>query len=550
VADASELFTELAAARGIVLREDTLHSIEEICRRLDGLPLAIELVASRLVVLPPAHVLEALSQGLALEMEGPVDLPERQRTLGATLEWSYALLSDRQRELHETLAVFAGGCSLTDLRALVDPGPGLLADLEALVAWSLLRSDVADGDVRVSMLDTVREHALSRLASSGRLDDLQRRHGERFLGLAVAAEEALEGPDQSSWFERLELELDNIRATLDWLLTSGRVEDALRAVAAINRFWRAHGHMSEARRWLSLGLGLADEVPIDVHADALWTAAQQASAQSDWQAAEPLLEEALALFRRAGRGRETAFSLSALGSVSLQSGEVERAAALGEEALGIARELGDERALSAVLNMLGEVRSVQGDHEQAIAHKEEVLALRRRLDDPSLVLNATLNLGYATFQSGDLERAREALEESLTVAENLGDALHTASALFLLAELDLLGGDPAAAAPRIRQSFAIYTELGSDRDRADCLVVLGGVAAANGAFDEATRLMGAADALRGAAPLDLFELKVLERYGGELEDALGERFGRLRDEGARIGAEALVAPVVHETLAD
>ena len=544
VTDASELFAELAAARGIVLREDTLHSIEEICRRLDGLPLAIELVASRLVVLPPAQVLEALSEGLALEMEGPVDLPERQRTLGATLDWSYALLSERQRELHETLAVFAGGCSLTDLRALLDSGQVLLGDLEALVTWSLLRSDVANGDVRLSMLDTVREHALSRLESSGRLDGLRQRHAERFFGLAVAAEEALDGPDQASWFARLELELDNIRAALDWFLASAQVENALRAVAAMDRFWMGHGHMSEARRWLALGLELADGVPTDVRADALRTAARQATAQSDWDAAEPLIEEALVLFRRAGRRRKTAFSLSSLGWVALQRGDAERGALLCEEALGIARELGDERAQSAALNTLGEVRSVQGDHDQAIAHKEEVLALRRKLDDPLLVSNALLNLGYATFRSGDFVRSRNRLEESLVVARDIGDTLHQASALYLLAEIDLLAGDPGAAAPRIRESLALYTELDSDRDRAYCLVVLAGIAAADRAFDEAARFLGAADALRGAAPLDGLELRVLERYGEELEDALGARFGGLRAEGARVGVDALVSPAV------
>ena len=208
---------------------------------------------------------------------------------------------------------------------------------------------------------------------------------------------------------------------------------------------------------------------------------------------------------------------------------------LCEEALGIARELGDERALSAALNNLGEVRSAQGEHEQAIAHKEEVVALRRTLDDPLLVSNAMLNLGYAAFLSGDFERARPALEEALTIARAVEDALHIASALFLIGEIDLLAGDPATAETRIRESLALYTELGSDRDRADCMVVLAGIATANGAFDEAARLLGASDALRGAAPLDPFELKVLERFEAELEDALGERFGLLRSEGARAG---------------
>ena len=387
VPDASELFSELAAARGIVLQEDTHGSIEEICRRLDGLPLAIELVAARLVVLPPAHVLEALGEGLALEMEGPVDLPERQRTLRATLEWSYALLSDRQRELHETLSVFPGGCSLTDLRALLGSSEGLLSDLEALVAWSLLRSDVADGDVRVSMLDTVREHARSRLESSGRLEDLRRRHGERFLGLAITAEEALEGPDQAAWFERLELELDNIRAALDWALLERRVEEALRAVSGLGRFWRAHGHITEARRWLALALALAEDVPQEVLARALWWSARQAAAQDDLAAEIPDLEAALELFRKLELPRETAFVLGELGWIALQQGDAVRAEELCSEALAVARETGDAAAISGQLNYLADVYSARGDHLGALAAHEEALALRRTLDDPMMVAN-------------------------------------------------------------------------------------------------------------------------------------------------------------------
>jgi predicted ATPase/class 3 adenylate cyclase len=546
VADASELFAELAAGRGIVLKEDTLDSIEEICRRLDGLPLAIELVASRLVVLPPAQVLEALSDGLALEMEGPVDLPERQRTLGATLDWSYARLSDRQRELHETLAVSAGGCSLTDLRALLDSGNGLLGDLEALVAWSLLRSDVANGDVRVSMLDTVREHALSRLVSSGRLDELRRRHGERFLGLAVAAEEALEGPEQASWFERLELELDNIRAALDWALSSGRVEDALRAVSALGRFWRSHGHVAEARRWLSRALDTADDVSPEVLASAFWWSVRQAAAQDDLQAEIPHLEAALTIFRDLDRPRETAFVLGELGWVALQQGDPGRTDELCSEALAVARKTGDAAAISGQLNYFADVYSAREDHLRALACHEEALELRRTLDDPLNVANSTYNLGIAAFENGEIERARAAFEETDAIARRLGDVLHTTAADFMLAELDLHAGDVDEAERRILGCLVVYTELGSDRSRAECLVVLGGCAAAKGRYEDAARLFGAAGRLRGDASVNRFERPVLDRYRPELASRLGDdqRIAELEREGARVGAEALVAPVV------
>jgi predicted ATPase/class 3 adenylate cyclase len=439
--EATTLFAELAAARGVVLHDDALPSVWEICRRLDGLPLAIELVAARLVVLSPARILQALDEGLTLDMEGPIDLPDRQRTLRATIEWSYGLLDENQRALHGVLAIFAGGCSLEDARALAAGGPRFLADLEALVAWSLLRSDVSDGDVRLSMLETVREHALARLAAEGMLEELLKRHAERFLELALAAEEELRGPNQAHWLGRLESELDNVRAALDWSFESGRVQDALRAVSSLERFWRAHGHVSEARRWLSLGLDLGDSVPAEVRADALWTAARLATAQSEWEAAVPLLEDALALFREHGRGREVVFALSELGFVAIRRDDPKSAAALCEEALALARELGDPRAISGVLILLAEVSRAQGEHERSVALSEEAVGLRRPLGDPMLIADSTFHLGVAAFGSGDIERAEQAFEESLSLARELGDALYRGAALCMLGTVALLRDD-------------------------------------------------------------------------------------------------------------
>jgi predicted ATPase/class 3 adenylate cyclase/Tfp pilus assembly protein PilF len=545
VDDASMLFEELAAARGVVLGEDTLASVHQICQRLDGLPLAIELVAARLVVLPPTQILKALDQGLALEMEGPVDLPERQRTLRATLDWSYGLLTDGQRKLHGILAVFPGGCSLDDARALAGHPRGFLGDLEALVGWSLLRSDVMDGSVRLSMLETVREHAIARLALEGDLEDLRRRHAERFLELAEAAETALAGPDQAGWLVRLENELDNIRAALDWFFSSGRVEDGLRAASSLHRFWRGRSHVSEARRWLSLGLSLETNASPDVRARALWTAAHQADAQSDWEAAIPLLEEALALFRECGHGREASFALSELGFIALMRGDPAKAETLCDEALSLARELGDKRATSAALNNLGEVCSAQGDHERALAHHDEAVGLRRALGDPELASASIYSLGVAAFRSGDLARARAAFEESLSISRALGESLHTAAQLFMLAELDLLTGDVDPAEQRIREAYEIYTSLENDRERAACIVVLSGITIARESYESAAQLLGAAEALRGDSPLELAELTVLERFQPELESAISESdLVELKALGARLGHEALIGEVV------
>jgi predicted ATPase/class 3 adenylate cyclase len=545
VDDASELFAELAAARGVVLRKEALPSVRAICRRLDGLPLAIELVAARLVVLPPAQVLEALDDGLALDMEGPIDLPERQRTLRATIEWSYRLLTDRQRELHEVLAVFAGGCTLDDARSVAGPGDRFLADIESLVAWSLLRSDVTDGEVRLSMLETVREHAVARLESEGRFEELRERHAERFLALAAQAEDELSGPRQSEWLARVESELDNIRAALDWCLSSGHVEEALRAISALGRFWRARGHVREARRWLSMGLALANDLPDDVRADALWTAARQATAQGAFDDAVPLLEEAAEMFRRLGRWRQAAFALSELGWVVLERGETDQAEALCKEALLLADESGDARARSGALRVLSDVFAARKDLQQAIELQEEALALRRTLGDPLLVSDATYHLGVSLFRSGEIDKARRAFEESLSLARGLGEESQQAAALFMLAELDLLAGELDRAETQVRESLAVYTRVENDRDRAECLVVLAGIATARKSFEQAARLLGAADALRGEAPPDLYEVAVLERFQPDLEAALGEdEFTRLRAEGARLGTGTSIREVV------
>jgi predicted ATPase/DNA-binding SARP family transcriptional activator len=545
VEDAATFFFELAAARGVVLREDARSSVYEICRRLDGLPLAIELVAARLAVLPPARILQALDEGLALQMEGPVDLPERQRTLRATIDWSYDLLHQSQRELLGTLAVFAGGCTLDDARAVARVGASFLGDLEALVGWSLVRSDVSDGDVRLSMLETVRENTAARLAQEGKLDELRERHAERFLELAAAAEGALAGPEQVRWLERLELELDNIRLSLDWCLASSRVEDALRAASALGRFWRAHGHIAEARRWLAGALEQADGVSPDVRANALWWSARQAAAQDDLKAEVPLLEAALALFRELDRQREIAFVLGELGWIALQRGEDERAEELCEQALEVARATGDPETVSGQLNYLADVYSARKDHQRALTAHEEALSLRRGLDDAYLVANSTYNLGIAAFENGEVDRAQTAFQETHALAQELGDVIHTAAADFMLAELDLIAGEIDSAVERIVHCLAVYTELENTRSRAECLVLLGGVAVARGSFDDAARLFGAADRLRGDSPLNRFEEPVLERYGSELEEALGpERLDTLKAEGARRKDETLTAPVV------
>lgn len=542
IADAATLFAELAAARGVVLHEDTLASVEAICRRLDGLPLAIELVAARLVVLSPARILQALDDGLALMMEGPVDLPERQRTLRATIEWSCRLLTESQRELHGALAVFVDGCTLEDAQALAGPVPSFLADLEALVGWSLLRSDVSDGDVRLSMLETVREEALARLASEGKLKELRRRHAERFLELAASAEGELTRATQAEWLERLERELDNIRAALDWCLSSGRVEDALRALSALERFWRARGHLTEVRRLLSQGLAKAEGVSSSVRARALWTAGHEAMMQSDYCAAVPAFEEALGIFRKLEDDRHSVFALCELARALSSQEELDRAQQVGEEALAISETAADDRAASAALDTLAMIAGYRGQNEQAQALSERSLALRRSLGDPHLIATSANTLGLAAMRVGDLDTAERAFEECLRLARELGEKVLTAAALCALGEIALSRGMPGLAAERLLEALRLYRELGDERDCAECLHVLGGVAAAQGRALDAARCWGAAEALRTrrAAALTPEEKVVDQRFSSVVGGELGaDEVARARSEGRSLDLDRL-----------
>jgi predicted ATPase/class 3 adenylate cyclase len=547
--EAVELFVELAAARSLRIGPDLLPTIRKICVRVDCLPLAIEVVAARLAVLSAGQLLEALGSDFALDLEAASDLPERQRTLRATLDWSYDLLTPAQRALHGALAVFAGGCALEDARAVAGDPDRFLADLETLVLGSLVRGNAAEGEARLTLLETVREHALGRLATEGGLDELRERHAERFSGLAREGAEGLEGKEHAEWADRLERELDNIRASLDWMLASGRAADALLTMAALERFWRAHGHVTEARRWLAAGLQRGgDGVPADVRAAALWTAAQQATAQSDWAAAAPMLDEARDLYRAAGDGRAEVFALANASFVAMRLDDPQQAERLADEAVATAAGIDDARAASAAAIALADVHTTRGAHDLALVEFERAVELRATLGDPFLVCDAVYNLGLAAFHAGDAARARRAFEDALLQARDLDEAPYVAAAQLMLAILDVLEGEAEAAGPRVERSLEIYTSLEDDRSRARCLVVLAAVALSSGSPREAARLLGASRAAREPDDPDYFELPLLERVESELERELtaSER-AALEREGASLDLAEIAAIVTPST---
>jgi tetratricopeptide (TPR) repeat protein len=395
------------------------------------------------------------------------------------------------------------------------------------------------------MLETVREDTVARLALENRLEDLRNRHAERFVELARNAEAELVGPGQADWLDRLETELDNIRSALDWFVSTGQVEAVLRMVAALDRFWPARAHVTEARRWLSLGLLPSTTVPAEVRAAALRTAAQQAAAQSDWDGAVPLLEEAIEIFGRCGSGRDEVAGLAFLSFVALRRDELAQAEVLSRRALALAREIDDPVAMSKALMALGDVNWGKGEHEQGIARYEEAVELRRGLADPLLLSDAVYNLGMAAFQGGDIGRAETAFAEALELARGVGEAPHVAAAQFMLAVLDLSAGESELAEERARESFFLYASLEDDRSCARCVVLLAGAAAAEGLLENAARFLGAADALRGDQSPDGFELPILDVCIPRLEAALDrQRVSQLREEGLRLRGEIVVEEIV------
>ena len=332
-------------ARGVPLDDESLPTVEEICRRLDGLPLAIELVTARLVLLSPAELLAALDDGLALAMEGPADLPERQRTLHATLGWSYALLTERpaaaprptrglrrrqrarrragRRRVARGVPRRPRGSRRPGACCGATPARGRCGS-RCSRPCARTRSDASPRPGRSTIAGAATQSISSRSRSGPR-------RGSRVRS-------------RRGWLQRAEDELDNVRAALDWCLANGRAADALQAVSSLGRFWRAHGHASEARRLLARGLDHAAGLPPDVRARALWTAAHEAMAQSDYPAAIPALEEALALFRELGDDRHAVFALCEIARALSSRDELDRPNAAGEDALELAESVGDDRA--------------------------------------------------------------------------------------------------------------------------------------------------------------------------------------------------------------
>ena len=445
-------------------------AVAEICARLDGLPLAMELAAVHIRLFTPEAMVGQLSQRLALLRGGERARPARQQTLRQTVDWSYRLLTEAERALFRRLAVFAGGFTLGGAEAVVGGQTEVPEGVESLLAKSLLRAaDTADGSPRYLMLETIREYALEQLEASGEGPTVRQAHAAFYLALARQVEPHLRGPQQVAWVDRLEPDHDNLRAALAWARDGRDGEMGLRLAGALYWFWRTRGYFNEGRQWLEDMLALAGDAPTVGRAKALCAAGALAQFQGDFELARAHLDESVSLYRALDDRGGLAFALYNLGQVRLGQQDAEPARAVAEESVALFREARDEWRLALALQGLGVIVTAQGDTAAGERLQEESLALFQRLGDRWGIGLSLSGLGRVAYARGDYAAARQQFEAALAIRRRAGDRWLIGASLRLLADTARCQADYARAAALYREGLDIYRELGDKVGVAECL---------------------------------------------------------------------------------
>ncbi len=495
--EAVSLFVDRATAvrPDFRLTPANAEAVAAICARLDGLPLAIELAAARVSVLPPQALLKRLEHRLALLTGGARDLPERQQTMRSTITWSHDLLSSEEQVLFRRLAVFVGGCTLEAVEAVAEleggVGIDILDGLSMLVEESLLRqTGEADGEPRFGMLETIREFGLEQLAAGGEEAGVRQRHAGWCIALAEGAEAALWGPEQRRWFARLEVEHPNLRAALGWILDGGDYETALQLASPLAFFWYVHGHLTEGRGWLDRALATGSGLP-EARAKALAVASGLAHAQGDAVTAVRRADASLALWQEIGdRGPGLAFALCQRGVAAFWSGDVDFAAAVYDEALTLFRILDNRPWTAQLLTNLAAVAQSRGDYTRARALAEEALMLQREGgNDWGTVFSLTI-LGDLAADQGRYEEARQHYRDSLVVAMEQRDRWQIAEALQGLGAVEASTGEAERAARLLGAAAGLRNSIGQSvpwfmRERHDRVVTIARHRLGNARFDAA-----------------------------------------------------------------
>ncbi|HEY7103348.1 MAG TPA: tetratricopeptide repeat protein [Mycobacteriales bacterium] len=528
--DAVRLFVERSAAVSstFALTDENAVTVAQICRGLDGLPLAIELAAARMTVLSPQALLARLGRRLALLTDGAQDLPERLRTMRAGIAWSYDLLAPAEQSHFRRLAVFAGGFGLAAAE-FVCPSerPSALDTVAALVNQSLVHRVTPDGvEPRFAMFETIDEFAMERLVDSGEETDARRRHAAYFRQLAVSAEPGLRGPDQQQWRDRLEADLDNLRAALAWgTSASAEDEDAehgLRLAGALWYFWFQRGLPGEGRHWLTRALARVRTAGVD-RAQALLGVGTLAWRQGDFAAARVHLDESVLLWRETADRRGQAEALHVLGHVEFDQQDFAAAQVLFEESLAAYQLAADISGSLPLMADLGLVAYHRGDYAEARVVFERSLAEFRRHGLKDRVAGALNVLGDLARLAGDQDRAAALYGQSLELWRELRGMPGIASALHKLGQVKRSIGDLPAAKDYYVQSLALQRDLGNAQGIAECLAGLAGTAAAAGRPDRAVRIFAGSAAILEeiGAPLAPADQAAMERDMAGVRRRLG-----------------------------
>jgi predicted ATPase/class 3 adenylate cyclase len=545
-AAAVRLFVERAQARKptFTLDEANVADVVRICRRLDGLPLAIELAAARVRILTPAALLARLDQRLSILTGGARDLPERQQTLRAAIAWSYDLLVPPERALFARLAVFAGGCTLDAAEAVCSASGGLPLDLldgiDSLVQKSLLRQEEGPGgDPRFTMLETIREFAQERLRELPEADALRQAHADTLLALAENVnQEDVSG--EVDLLNRLEADHANFRQAIAYYTSQGTagLANRVRLVAALAHFWRTHGHLAEGRRELEEAISAEGDIPPAACAPAIKGAALLAEAQGDLDGAERLNKQVLTLLRETGDLAGVADSLTGLGVIARQRGDLKSARSHHQEALDVWRRAGDEAGTAGALLDLGLIRELEGDYTGAEPALQESLGLFRRLGDDLGEAHALHYLGLLAVVTASLAEAIEWFEESLRLWHAMGNRQMIATDFANLGEAHHLSGSLDEAERLYREALALFEALGDPRGQGFVLGQVGLLALDRGdskkareLLRESLRLLWCAG-LRGSAAAALEALAEATWRLGEVDAAatLLQSADLLRDE--------------------
>jgi len=523
------------------LTPGNIITVAELCGRLDGLPLAIELAAARIKLLPPQSLLTRLQQHQHILTSTIRDLPARQKTLHQTIKWSYDLLDSDEQTLFRYLCVFVGGWTLEAAEAvchtLDDHGRNVLGGISSLLDKSLLQHrEQASGEPRLVLLETIREFGQECLVESGEAPRVQQAHACYFLHLAEEIEPKLFGAEQVHWFDTLEREHENMRAALRWFIESEESERALRLAGALARFWTVRGYVGEGRQWLQRVLASPGHLPLHPRAKALSWAGWLALLQSDVATAERLCKEGLELFQTLGDDRGialaqhrlgliqthqgnyaaayslleasvtrakaigdtggVAYSLMALGNLAIGRSEPQRVRSWLEESLGLFRALGNREGIAWSLWALARLSLVQGERAQASAFGEEGLALFRAMGLDEGVAQTLVLLGQVLLQQGEAERARLLFEESRRIYKEGGSQRNVAQSLVLLTCVAVLQENTEASRSYWEEGLAIFQALHDITGIITSLSTLAGVASQHGEARWAVHLWGAAERLR------------------------------------------------------